>query len=171
MRREKRPSLYFCALVLASVCALWIVFVGGVRRDEMVVGIGVLFLSIGFFYEVWRFETLNLRLELRDVAQGWRVFCYVLADVWVVVAVLVMDLFSVRRAGSFYRVSPFKTSQSAPRLIARRVLATFYTTLTPNSIVIGIDPHQNRMLFHQLQRNRISQMTRALGAECGGKRS
>jgi len=148
---------------------LWILFVGGVRRNEMVVGIGVLFLSSLFLYLVWQSETLNLGLELRDVAQGWRVLWYVPSDIWVVIKVLVMDLFRVRRAGSFYRVSRFEASELEPRLVARRVLATFYTTLTPNSIIIGIDFHQNRMLFHQLQRSNISKMTRALGAEAGEK--
>lgn len=168
---EQRPSLRLCIVVLVLISLLWIVFVGGVRRDEMIVGVGVLFLSSGFLYLVWRSETLNLDLELRDLAQGWRVLWYVPTDIWIVIAVLVKDLFRVKRAGSFYRVSRFETSESEPRLVARRVLATFYTTLAPNSIVIGIDFHRNRMLLHQLKRSNISKMAQALGAESGEQRS
>jgi hypothetical protein len=86
------------------------------------------------------------------------------------VAILVKDLLGVKRAESFYRVSGFKTSKSNPLLVARRVLATFYTTMAPNFIVIGIDFRQSRMLFHQLQRSSVPQMTKALGAQPGADR-
>jgi hypothetical protein len=43
-------------------------------------------------------------------------------------------------------------------------LATLYTTTSPNSIVIGIDFNQNRMLFHQLQRSTFPKAAKSLGA-------
>jgi hypothetical protein len=67
-------------------------------------------------------------------------------------------------------VSGFKTSKSDRRLIARRVFATFYTTMAPNFIVIGIDYRQSRMLFHQLERTSVSMMTKDLGAQPGVQR-
>jgi len=78
--------------------------------------------------------------------------------------VLLRDLLRSRRAGSFYRVSGFETSKDDPRLIGRRVLATVYTTISPNSIVIGIDFRQSRMLFHQIERSGVSKMAKGLGA-------
>jgi hypothetical protein len=44
-------------------------------------------------------------------------------------------------------------------------LATIYTTVAPNFIVIGIDPELSRMLFHQLERSSVPKMTGALGAQ------
>jgi hypothetical protein len=84
-----------------------------------------------------------------------------------IIVILLKDLLGIRRAGSFYRVCGFKTSKSDPQLVARRILATFYTTMAPNFIVIGIDFRQSRMLFHQLERSSVSQMTKALGAQPG----
>ncbi len=70
----------------------------------------------------------------------------------------------MRRAGSYYRVCGFATSKEDPRLIGRRVLATAYTSASPNSIVIGIDFTQSRMLVHQVERREISALAQELGA-------
>lgn len=42
-RRERTPSLGLSVLSLLLIAALWILFVGGTRRDEMIAGAGVLF--------------------------------------------------------------------------------------------------------------------------------
>ena len=90
-----------------------------------------------------------------------------MSGVYEVAIILSKDLCGVKAAESFYRVSGFKTSKSDPQLIARRVLATAYTTTAPNFIVIGIDYNQSRMLFHQLERSIVPKMTKELGAQPG----
>lgn len=149
------------------LAALWVLFVGRIRLDEMITGVGVIILSAAFLYVVWRTETLNMGLKLPDLAQGWPVPWYVVAHTCQILLVLAEDLVMNKGTGSFYRVSGFKTSNSDPRLVARCVLAAFYTTMAPNSIVIGIDSHQNRMLFHQLKRSGIPKMIAALDALSG----
>jgi hypothetical protein len=149
---------------------LWILFVGGTRRNEMFVGVVVLLLSGAFTYQVWRVETLRAEFHLADILQGWRIPWYVLSGIYEIVAILVKDLLGIKKADSFYRVSGFKTSKSNPSLVARRILATFYTTMAPNFIVIGIDFRQSRMLFHQLERSSVPRMTKALGAQPGAGR-
>jgi hypothetical protein len=136
----------------------------------MVVGSGVFFLSATFLFQIWRTETLHLEVRWEDFTQGWRIPWYVLSGVYEIIAILARDIFGVKRADSFYRVSGFKTSKSGPRLIARRVFATFYTTMAPNFIVIGVDYRQSRMLFHQLERSSVPRMTKALGAHPGAQR-
>jgi hypothetical protein len=157
------------AISLLLIVGLWILFVDGTRRDEMIVGAGVLLLSGAFLYAVWRNDSLSLEVRLGDLVQAWRIPWYLLSGIYEIVVVLVKDLLGTR-ASSFYRVSGFKTSGSDPRLIARRVLATFYTTMAPNFIVIGIDFLQSRMLFHQLERSSVPRMTKALGAQPGVQR-
>jgi hypothetical protein len=136
----------------------------------MFVGAGVLLLSGAFIYRVWRIETLRAEFNPADIAHGWRIPWYVLSGVYEIVAILLKDLLGIKPSDSFYRVSGFKTSKSDPQLVARRILATFYTTMAPNFIVIGIDFHQSRMLFHQLERSSVPQMTKALGARPGVNR-
>jgi hypothetical protein len=144
--------------------AEWILLVAGIRPHEMIVGAGSVLASALFVLAVRKVSTLRLDFRISDVAQAWRISWYVVSDCYKLVAVLLLDLFTSTRAGSFYRVSGFKTSKEDPRLIARRVLATIYTTASPNSIVIGIDFKQSRMLFHQIERSGLSKMTRNLGA-------
>jgi hypothetical protein len=136
----------------------------------MFVGVAVLLFSCAFAYQVWRIETLRVEFHLADIIQGWRIPWYIVSGVYEVVVILVKDLLGIKRADSFYRVSGFRTGNSDPQLVARRVLATFYTTMAPNFIVIGIDVKQSRMLFHQLERSSVPLMTKALGAQPGAGR-
>jgi len=149
---------------------LWVLFVGGTRAHEMVVGAIVLLLSAAFLFRVGELESLRLDLRPADLLSCWRIPWYFLSDSYVIITVLVKDLTGIQKAGSFYRFAGFKTSKDDPRLVARRVLATTYTTATPNAIVIGIDVAQSRMLFHQLQRSEVSRMTKELGAQPGVER-
>jgi hypothetical protein len=87
-----------------------------------------------------------------------------------IVLILAKDLLGIKRAASLYRVTGFQASDSDPRRVAKGVLATAYTTVAPNFIVIGIDAARKRMLFHQLERSGVSKMTKALGAHPGGRR-
>lgn len=163
-QRRKHSTFLWGAEALLTA-ALWIVFVGGTQRDEMWVGGGVLFLSVGFLYLVGRMESLQLDLHAADLTQGWRIPWYIVTGIYEMIAILAADILGLERAHSLYRVSRFKRAEPAPRFVARRVLATAFTTTAPNFIVIGIDPEQERMLFHQLKRSSIPKMTRAMGAQ------
>lgn len=151
-------------LAISLMALEWILLVAGTRPDELIVGGASILLSAIFLATVSKMSTLKLDFHVSDVAQGWPIPWYVLSDCFTLTKVLLRDLFTPHRAESLYRVSGFKTSKDDPRLVARRVLATVYTTTSPNSIVIGIDFKQSRMLFHQLQRSAVSEMTRSLGA-------
>lgn len=142
----------------------WVLFTAGVKAHEMLVGAFAVTLSLIFLLVVYRHSTQRLQFRAHDVLQAWRIPWYLLSDAWVITRVLVMDLCG-KRAGSFYRVSGFRTAKDQPELVARRVLATLYTTVSPNSIIIGIDWKQSRMLFHQIERSPVSRMTRNLGGQ------
>jgi multisubunit Na+/H+ antiporter MnhE subunit len=169
--RWKRPSWSVALLSLLTLAVLWVLFVGGTRVHEMLVGFVVLVLSGSFLIRVGQMDSLELDFQMRDLLTCWRIPWYLLSDGYTILAVLVKDLAGAKGAGSFYRYSGFKTSGHDPRLGARRVLATAYTSATPNSIVIGVDVSQSRMLFHQLKRSKVSLMTKALGAQPGVERS
>jgi hypothetical protein len=87
------------------------------------------------------------------------------SGIWEITIVFLKDLLNLKRAGSFYRVCGFQSSKRDPRIRAREVLATVYTTTAPNFIVIGIDPELSRMLFHQIERSSVPKMTQSLGAQ------
>lgn len=166
MKRNGLRKISAGVLILSVIvmAAEWILLVAGLKRDEMIVGSLCVIASALFLQLVYRSEDQQLDIRLNDLIQCWRLPWYILNEGWVITRILVKDLAGIKRAGSFYRVCGFKTSKSNPLLVARRVLTTMYTTMAPNSIIIGIDYEQSRMLFHQLERGSVPKMTEALGA-------
>lgn len=148
-----------------GVLALWRIFTDSFSWHELAVGVVATTLTVLFFAKMLRTETLNLELRGRDLALCWRLPAEILKDSWVVTVVLFKDLLGRERAGSFYRACGFKSSQRDPVLVGRSALAVTYATMSPNMIAIGVDPAQSLLLFHQLQRDDVSEMTRALGAQ------
>ncbi len=143
----------------------WILLVAGVKPHELIVGAAAVSAAALFLYQVKRSETLDMQFRVADVASGWRVPWYLAIDVWIITKVLVLDLLRIKRAGSHYRVWSFKTSKERPVQAARRALATIYTSATPNSIVVGVDYDQQRILIHQMERSKLTAMERELGAK------
>lgn len=149
----------------SSVLLLWIVFTAGLKLQEMIIGVVSTGLTVAFFANLLRTEKLSIDLHARDLGQAWRLPGLILKDCWIVTVVLFRDLFGMERAGSYYRACGFRSSRRDPVLIGRSALATTYATTSPNMMVIGIDPKQSLMLFHQLQRDDVSDLARALGAQ------
>jgi len=155
-------TLVLCVGLMAGE---WCLFVSGFKREEMIVGALAVAAAALFLWRAFQAASERLDLRTRDVLVAIRLPWMMLSDAWLVTVILAKDFLHIERAGSFYRVKGFRTAIHDPLLVARRVLVTVYTTSTPNSIVIGIDPTQSRMLIHQLRRRPSSQLERDLGAQ------
>lgn len=164
MTRNTQVSRIAFIWMLLLMAVEWILLVAGIHLHEMLVGVVSVLLAALFLWTVQRSSSLRVRFTLRDVLECWRLPWYVLSDAGLVTVLLFRDLFRRKPVQSFYRVCGFVTSKDDPLLLSRRVLATAYTTASPNSIVIGIDYAQSRMLLHQLERSGVSTMARNLGA-------
>lgn len=163
-RREPGQPVVLAVAVVAAPL-LWIVFVSSSAIHEMMLGVVTSVATVIFSVLVARESRIDVDLRARDLAQCWRIPWYVLSGVFEITLVLIKDLLHMEPAGNFYRVCGFDSSTHDKLRIGRSVLAVAYTTTAPNFIVIGIDPAQSRMLFHQISRSSVSKMTRALGAE------
>lgn len=154
----------FASAVIAAG-ALWVLFVSSsISAHEMYVGAGCVVLTIAFGYSVARTLSLNLTLRWRDMAQALRIPWYELTGNWTIIVVLFKDLLHIARPENHFRVCGFDSSMHDPVRMARTVMAVAFSTSAPNFIVIGIDPAQSRMLFHQIQATEVTEMARALGA-------
>jgi hypothetical protein len=163
--KDRRSSPGVIAVVAFCLAVGWVWLVAGTHLHEMMVGAAVVVMATLFLKAVHESSQNALRLEWKDVVQCWRIPWYMASGIWEITVVLFKDLTHLTRAGSYYRVSGFKTSKRDRVVIARTVLATVYTTTAPNFIVIGIDPELSRMLFHQIERSSVPKMTQALGAQ------
>ncbi len=163
-RSQDEIYLHF-AFAIAASFGLWILFVASVHLREMLLGLLTTLAATVFCVFVWRSRQRHLKLRVRDVAQCWRIPWLLLSDAGVITWVLFKDLLHISPAKSLYRVTGFESSRNDPVAMARQVLAVAYTTVSPNSIVLGIDENSRRMLFHQLERSEVSKMTLNLGAK------
>ncbi len=162
--RVGKLSVGKVATVAALLAGEWVLLVAGTKSHEMVVGAFAVVLATIFLAVVWHQQPQHIKMTAKDVLQGWRLPWYLLVDAWVVTLVLIRDLMG-KRAGSYYRVSGFRTAREEPTLVGKRVLATVYASMSPNSIIVGIDWKQSRMLTHQIARSPVSRMTKNLGGQ------
>lgn len=149
---------------MVCMAAEWVLLVAGLKLHELLVGCVAIAASALFFSRMLQISSERLDFRARDLLTAWRLPWMMARDAWTITIVLLKDLCGISKAGSFYRVKGFHTALRDPVLVARRVLVTAYTTSTPNSVVIGIDPAQSRMLVHQLKREPTSELERELGA-------
>lgn len=100
-----------------------------------------------------------------EVLSLWCIPWYLASDTWKIMAVAGKDLLGVKRAASLFRTVQFDAgTEDDTTAVARRVLAVVYTTITPNTIVLGINANDQKMLLHELLSSPLPKMTRDLGA-------
>ena len=163
-RGTRGPLVFAAALVL--VAGLWLLFTGSRQPHEWIVGGTSIVCTMVFLTIVYRHQLQGFDLRWSDALALWRTPWYLLSGIGEITLVLLKDLAGTR-AESIFRVCGFKTAKHDPLLVTRRALATAYTSIAPNFIVVGIDYRQSRMLFHQIQRSSVPRMTKQLGAEVG----
>ena len=163
--KKSEIEIHIVAFILVLMSAEWILLVAGIKPHEMLVGTVAVLAAALFLCVILRSQTIAFNFLLSDICAVWRVPWYILTNTYTLCDVLAKDLFGLEKAGSYYRVSRFQTSKKDPTLVARRVLATAYTTVSPNSIVIGIDCEQNRLLLHQVKRDEVSEMTKKMSGQ------
>ncbi|HEY1807203.1 MAG TPA: hypothetical protein VGG42_01515 [Acidobacteriaceae bacterium] len=162
MRRSARYA--FQTILLGIVLEIfWIACVSNLKPHEMIVGIPATLLSVAFCLFTVHKLPLKFRPTLAELAEVWRLPLYAAVDLTQIVWVLLKDL-AGRPAPSLFRSVPWRENAATGRATARRVLATSYTTVSPNFIVLGIDCQQGQILFHQLTEAPVPAMTQRFGA-------
>ena len=153
-------------LTLPAFYGLWLLFTGTFSLHELLIGIiAALLASVGMVVVTICYST-PFSPTAKDVLAMWRLPWYVVSDTWVVLLVAAKDLIGMHRADSLFRVVPFEAgAKGDPRKSARRVLAVVYSTMAPNSIVLGVNVSDQKLLFHQIKRSSVPKMTRQLGAD------
>lgn len=163
---QQPPRIALWCVATFAAAALWTLFVwSSINAHEMYLGAGCLALTLLFGYSVARTVGLKLTFRAKDLAQAWHIPWAIVTGAATITWVLFKDLLGIEPAQNLFRVCGFDSSRHDPVRIARTVLAVAYTTATPNSIVIGIDPTQSRLLLHQISRSEIRPMTKHLGAK------
>ncbi|HET9741135.1 MAG TPA: hypothetical protein VFQ00_00165 [Terriglobales bacterium] len=162
-KQSKSVAIFLSAVPISYL--LWLVMIGTFALHELLIGlVATAFATTGLWVVDFKYPA-RFHPKLSELLAIWRLPWYLLSGAWAVWLTAAKDLLGIERAESVFRLAEFNAGQEDnPHDIARRVLAVGYTSATPTSVVLGINPRQQKMLFHQLKRSTVQKMTKALGA-------
>jgi multisubunit Na+/H+ antiporter MnhE subunit len=137
-------------LQFAVLLGIWLLFVSKLEPSETLVGVGAAVLSATASEIVRGVERPRFLPHIGWMLEFWRIPLQILKDCGLVTAKLFRILTGRGRGTGHFVSVPFEWGGTDQRSVARRVLAILYTTVTPNTIVVGIDRERNEMLLHTL---------------------
>jgi len=133
-----------------ACAALWLLFSAKLSVDELVASlIAATFACVGIAV-VRSADRTPFRPTRAMLIQAWRIPGDLLDGAWKVFGGMARFL-----AGRGWPQGALRTLQTDlgpeddPKCNARRALVITYTTITPNTVVIGFVPEQDLMLLHQ----------------------
>lgn len=150
---------------LAAILVLWPVFTGSVARDELLVGVVVLLLTLAFLRLLEHCMPVRVRFRLREIVQVWRLPGEMLRDVAQLTGLLMRSLVHGEVPRSRYRLLRWGGDVSSAEARGREVLLVTYLSATPNSIVLGVDRDESLVVLHETVPAAASGTARALGAQ------
>ncbi len=151
-------------VVWAVHVGLWLIYVSQIQTWEILVGSAAAGLATLGLAVLCRLRLVRFRPSIRQIAEAWRSPLYIVLDTWKLIRCVGTQAYSRSRAPSCLTAVPFEVGPDNPACAGRRALAVLYTTMTPNSVVIGIVREQGLMLYHQIIPGDALQITRNLGA-------
>ena len=155
-------------IYVAAFAALWLgwlALTNSTGYREMIaglVGAGLSILGVAVYARQLR---VGFRFRARDLAQIWRIPWYVVQGTWEIYQALFRQLFGAGADNSVGAVKFDVGEKDSPYSAGRRALAVTYTTITPNSIVLGIVMEEGLLLYSQIKVGPVRPMTRRLGAQ------
>ncbi len=161
--RRVRAAFWTAAFLL--LYGLWVLFTASLFWQELVIGIPAAAIGATAFEATREQPVAQFWPRIKWVLEGWRLPWYVLSGTYEIFKVLALDLLRVKPAQSLVRAARFDAGGDDARSAARRALATAYTTIPPNFIIISIDLKANELVFHQISPEPPPRMTVNLGAQ------
>lgn len=164
MAQKRKSSWIAWATTLVALYGIYLLFVSTLTKPELWAGLGVAAIATiaaGAFGTV---GVVHFKPAPGQLLQAWRIPLEMLRGTWAVFVALFKQLFTKQQAASLMVAVPFEVGGPDDGSAARRALAVMYTTMTPNSVVLGIPHKQALLLYHQVGPSPVPQMTINLGA-------
>lgn len=150
-------------LTFAAMYLLYVLVVSPPDKAEMTIGFVAAAAATAAVVIFRAGEKIEFCPSYRDVLQGWRIPGMAVEGTYQLFRSLFLQLLGIRKADSSMRAVPFSACKSDCRSSARGALAELYTTMTPNSVVLGISHKQKLLLLHQVAPSKLSRMMLNLG--------
>lgn len=139
MKRVATWSAWFAGLFV-----LWLFLVGTVQNLELVAGLAASAIGATAAEIARALGPLRMRLEWRWARRGWRPLVRVVPEFVLLLAAL------FRRPQGTLRELEFPAGGQRGVDVGRRAFAVFAGSISPNRIVIDLDPERGRALVHDL---------------------
>ena len=147
-----------------ALYALYLLFAATLTKSEVLGGMGaavIATVAAGLFGAVGSAKFIPTP---HDLLQAWRIPYYAFTGTFELFKALARQLFTARGADSLIASVRYDVGGDDPKSSARRALAELYTAMTPNFVVLGIVHKQRLLLYHQVLKGEVLQMTTNLGA-------
>ena len=95
---------------------------------------------------------LEVRIVPWWLLRGWRLLYQIPRDIGILCWEALVQLLAPRAVRGEFRAHRFSAVEPTPRAMGRRVVAEALNSVSPNSIVIGVDDERGLLLMHQLRR-------------------
>ena len=143
---------------------LYLLFASQLIKSEVVGGIGAAIAATVAAGVLGTVGTVKFRPRVGDVLEAWRIPYYAVQGTFELFKALGLQLFTSRGADSLVQAVSYEVGGEDPTDCAPRTLALLYTSMTPNFVVLGVVHKQRLLLYHQVVRGDVLQMTINLGA-------
>jgi hypothetical protein len=111
---------------------------------------------------------VKFRPSVGMVMEGWRMPWLVVKGTWELAAALWAEVFGSGANGEVAGVKYGACGEDGGSA-ARRALVVTYTTSTPNIVVLGVVREEGILLYQQVKRGELPEMTKRLGVEEAGR--
>jgi multisubunit Na+/H+ antiporter MnhE subunit len=103
------------------------------------------------------------RVDPRWLLRGWRVLIKVPLYIVLLCREALVQLVAPRQVRGSFRAAAFGAVKATPEDAGRRAVSEWLGSLSPNTIVIGVDPERGLVLVHELRRRADTEKIDPLG--------
>lgn len=145
--------------------ALWLLLGGNLSLEELAASLAAATLACAGGAVFHSADRSPCRPTARMLLEAWRIPGDLLDGAWKVLGGLAGCLVGNGLPPGVLRAAKLDMGQEGdPKSNARRAITITYTTLTPNTVVLGFVPSQGLMLYHQFKPTDELKMAKSLEA-------
>ena len=140
---------------------LWFLFVYQLSLIELVAGAAAALATIVALELSLKVVPLRFQPKPSWLFCTFKLPAIIIQDMGILVRALA-GLMAGKKIPSLFQVTYFSAAGEEGQANAKRTLAVAFTTVSPNSVVVGIDRKSGLVLFHELERTAVPDVLKEL---------